>query len=148
MDPGFAVDEWRELKALSEDLRDLSEQLDGLRRGMRPGLRSGPIERYARTLRRMSKRWDERAEIAKEDAIRDHKGDYDWQEAKETVIDEDIAVSYLSGAVAELRSAERRLWRDEQTKDRLQQLRQDITDLTMKVNNRDLTRRLSAESDY
>lgn len=145
MEPGFALDEWRELTVLAEDLRQLSEHVDALRRSMGPGLRSVPLERYARTLKRMGGRWQKRAEIAKRDAIKDASANFEWVEARETTINEDLAVSFLSGAANELREAEKWLGRDPQTQTRVNALREEAEAIALEVNNRDLTRRLRVD---
>jgi hypothetical protein len=154
MEPGTAVEEWRELATLAEDLGELSKHLDGLRQGMAPDLRSGPLDRYARSLRRMSDRWKKRAEIARTDAIRDAKEVFgwttrdeavDWIMAREAVIDEDLGVASLCGAVAQLKEAERWLSRDGDSRQRVKALREEIEAIALEVNGRDPARRLRAE---
>jgi len=117
-EPGFALDEWRALESLADDLDRASEHVKRVGQGLQGWMPGGTrISGMASTLARMSIRWEHRAAKAKEDAIRDEAntgafkdgGAHDWIERQEIKISEEKAVTVMARALNELEAAERLL---------------------------------------
>lgn len=141
MDPGYALGEWQGLASLAEELGRAAEQVRGIHGRLRRVNVLG-IERIWRSLERMSKRWEQRAEAARRDAITDAGGDPDWIETHEAKIDEDLAVSALARGLNDVEKAERFLWRDSATAERIRERRVKLDELYAEIRQRDPTRSL------
>ncbi len=141
MEPGFALEEWRELAYLADDLRRTGELASGITRSLRgyiPG--AARINRTATTLTRMSQRWEKRAGAARSDAIRDANGDSDWIERHEAAMDEDQALASLARCLKDLQRAAGLLGTDPATAERVRELRSQLDALYAEIYQRDPAR--------
>ena len=127
MSPGYALDEWRSLALLSEELGGAAELVRGIHGGMRgymPG--RGRLDWMWRGLKRISERWGERAYAAQQEAISDARGDSEWIDKHETEIFEHQAVAVLARGLNDVEKAERLLSSDRATAERVRELRDEL----------------------
>jgi hypothetical protein len=139
MDPGYALGEWQGLASLAEELGKAAEQVRGIH-GRLGRVNVLGIERIWRRLERMSQRWEQRAEAARRDAITDAGGDSGWIEAHDAKIGEALAISALARGLNDVEKAERLLWRDSATAERIREWRVKLDELYAEIQQRDPTR--------
>jgi hypothetical protein len=138
MSPDYALDEWRSLALLAEELGRGGELVRGIHRGMRvymPGRER--LDWIARTLIRMSQRWEARGVAARLDAIKDAGEDPAWIEDHEAKIGEHLAVTVLARGLNDVAKAEKLLWRDRATAESIRELRERLDQLYVEIRQRD-----------